>query len=701
MNNSLQYLPLNEDQDEIRLIRIVPYTSRRFPVECTIETVSLRETTKIYESTLSTSNFAGRKLALLWESVSTPDPRNEIAQDKHNPNHPSHRYEWGDYAALSYVWGEAHDTETIVLNKIEVKVQRNLEAALRALSSRAEFNGRYMLWVDAVCINQADSEERSQQIKWMRTIYGNARAVIGWLGREDEQSEKAFDLIDSLSTAWSKGFGEELEHRLREDPEYLGFGNWSALHDIMRRAYWSRLWIIQELVLGSSSAVLYCGNRSVQWEPFCQGIGFLFEYLWTAKDDIMAQEVRTIYPEQRNYPTWSTTSLHLVFRDLWGLSRIEARGGEDRPSFGQLLDLAKSGESQDPRDKVYGLVGMMDPVVARNIVPDYSLSPAQVYAAIAKTFIITQGNLDVLREANPWRQIQSPSWAPDWTWNGRIRHGRVMAGLSGPFWGPKGEPPGNSLGMPYRASGDIPMEVQFSDDGLYLACRGFIVDELDGLAARERGYFDWPQSTIRQPSSTKNVYQTTDGVIEALWRTLVVDRVAGGNKASHRHAAILNIPADFEAAQRQFDDFGWTWLANQTGYYFRWSGWRVANRDFVLHGKRLDSYFTDTIPESANEYDYTEAYCCSIRTGQGRRFITTMNGYMGWGTDNMFGADVNQLQSGDKIAILFGCSTPIVVRPHGRYYKVLGEAYIHGLMDGETVHSLEAGGFVVQDFVFC
>ena len=701
MDNALRYSPLSEGRDEIRLIHIRPYASRSFPVECTIETVSLRATTESYDSIVSKSDFKGRRLALLWESVSAPDPHNEIIQDRHNPDHPSHRYTWGDYAALSYVWGQAHDTEAIVLNGNKLRVQRNLEHALRALSSRAEFSGKYLLWVDAICINQADAQERSQQIKRMRAIYGNARSVIGWLGKPDEQSGKAFDLIDSLSTAWSKGVGEELEHRLREDPTYLGSGNWSALHEIMKRPYWSRLWIIQEIVLGSSSAVLYCGNRSVKWESFCQGIGFLFEYLWTTKDGITDREVRTMYPERRDYPAWSTTSLHLVFRDLWGLSRIESRGGEDRPSFGQLLDLAKSGEAQDPRDKVYGLVGMMDPAVAQTIAPDYSLSPAQVYAAIAKTFITVQGDLEVLREANPWGQMRSPSWAPDWTWNGRIRHGRIMASLSGPFWGPNGEPPGNGLATPYRASGDLSMEIEFSTNGMYLVCRGFIVDEVDGLAAREQGYFSWAENSIQQPKSAENAYQTSDGVIEALWRTIVADRVAGGNRASDRNVAVLNIPADFEAAQRQFDDFGWKWLANQIGYFFRWSGWRIANRSFMLFGKEFDTYFTDTIPETASEYDYTESYCCSNRTGQGRRFITTVNGYMGWGPDNMFGTAVSQLKVGDKIAILFGCSTPLVVRPQGGYHQVLGEAYIHGLMDGESIRHLQEGQFVVHNFVFC
>ena len=244
------------------------------------------------------------------------------------------------------------------------------------------------------------------------------------------------------------------------------------------------------------------------------------------------------------------------------------------------------------------------------------------------------------------------------------------------------------------------MEACFSDDGLYLTCRGFLVDEVDGLSAREDGYFAWAERTIHQPKSEKNAYGSSEGVIEALYRTLVLDRVAGGVRASQRHAAILTMPSEFWKAVPQFRRLGWTWLSNQEGYYFRWSGWRLANSDMTVLGKRLDEYFSEMIPQDANEYDHTEAYSCNNRTGQGRRFITTMNGYIGWGPDNMYDNDQNQVQPGDKIAILFGCSTPIVVRPQGGYFQVLGEAYIHGLMDGEAIAFPETGRHQAQFFTF-
>src|ERR1700728_779556 len=88
-----------------------------------------------------------------------------------------------------------------------------------------------------------------------------------------------------------------------------------------------------------------------------------------------------------------------------------------------------------------GLVGMMDPIVTQNIVPDYKLPISKVYAAVAKTFICVYGNLEFIRVGNTWGQSNPPSWAADWTWDGRNRHARLTAGIYGPFWRQKGHPP--------------------------------------------------------------------------------------------------------------------------------------------------------------------------------------------------------------------------------------------------------------------
>jgi hypothetical protein len=271
----------------------------------------------------------------------------------------------------------------------------------------------------------------------------------------------------------------------------------------------------------------------------------------------------------------------------------------------------------------------------------------------------------------------------------------------GPYWRQKGQPPVVRLALPFRASGDKQMEISFSNGDLLLTCRGFLLDKVDGLAAREAGYFEWLKDTIHQPISEENAYGSHTAVREALSRALLVDRVAGGQRASARHSVILNLPSDFDSAAEQWTKLGWDWLPKQEGYYFRWSGFRVANRDFRVMGKPLDSYFDETIPEDASEYDYTEVFNCTDRACKGRRFMTTMKGYLGWVPDNMFGDNRNQVWTGDEIAIIFGCSTPLCIRPMGGYFQVLGEAYVQGLMDGEALRFLGDGKSGVRDFTFC
>ncbi len=75
--------------------------------------------------------------------------------------------------------------------------------------------------------------------------------------------------------------------------------------------------------------------------------------------------------------------------------------------------------------------------------------------------------------------------------------------------------------------------------------------------------------------------------------------------------------------------------------------------------------------------------------------MATSDGYIGWAPDNIFGAADQQTKRGDLIAVLLGCSTPVVIRPRGRggqTFQVIGEAYVQGLMRGEAFGALRTGG---------
>lgn len=163
----------------------------------------------------------------------------------------------------------------------------------------------------------------------------------------------------------------------------------------------------------------------------------------------------------------------------------------------------------------------------------------------------------------------------------------------------------------------------------------------------------------------------------ALWHTLLLCIVASGERAQKHHAALLSLPSSFRSPKPQFESKGWQWLAGQEGYYFKWEHWRNAHDHFMLGEQPLGSFFTNIIPQDADELTYTEVYCSSERAVQQPRFILTNNGHFGWGPDNMYETgQAKELKVGDKIAILLGCSTPLVIRPMGDKFEVMGEAYV-------------------------
>lgn len=708
MQVSNGYSRLDESRDEIRLITLSPLSNEFDLVDCKLETVSLADLTLDYRNfilSFDNSGLGARKTIRKWfksrslaQESTTPENDDEYC---YTPSTTSYRFIWGDFAALSYVWGDENVSGTIVVNGQEREVTSNLEEALRAFCSRDEFTGGFKLWVDAICINQNDLVERGRQVRRMREIYGTAWTVVAWLGEECDQSHKAIQLVQDLAGFSNDKSRKQLEMWLQEDPGFLGNGSWLALQEFMDRMYWYRLWILQELIMGSSAVLIRCGSSSIEWKTFCAGISLLEEDLWLVKDGLLRRDVDA--QGLTKHPAWSTASIHLVYQDLSVLSRLEETAGDTGDhqylSFGRILDIANWAECMDPRDKVYGLVGLMKPDIAQHLVPDYTIHPLGVYANATKLFIRSSRSLDPIREGNPWGPTKTPSWIADWQWEGRARMSRTENQLWGPYW--LSSKSNASINVPYHASGASKYEATFSGDDLLLTCKGFIIDSVWGLSARGQGYFAWSKASINRTGQWKSIYGDKNATSEALYRTLVADRVSGGNKADARHSVILHLPATFSKAGPRFKKLGWSWLSAQENYYFRWQKWRAANRDFQLGDHKLGSFFNDRVPEGASEFDFTEVYSCFDRTCQKRRLMTTKNGYLGWAPDNIYGGDEEQTRSGDLVVIMFGCSTPMVIRPMGKWFLVVGEAYVQGIMDGEAMEVFVRGKATAQNFTFC
>jgi len=697
------YRPLNEQRAEIRLLKILPDVGG-FPVCCSIETRSLLDLSFGYKHHYLTC--ADGIASTIGDSLRDPDLRKRWRSRAQfsdipamerlaslQPSEELQRFTWGDFASLSYVWGKSRNMRVISVDGREVQVTANLESALRQLRSDGLFSNRFLLWVDALCINQSDVEERAKEVQRMKEIYGSSWTVVAWLGAKTENSDAGIQLLRDMATFRDAGRERELETRLQDDPKFLGSTCWMGLHQLVNCKYWKRLWIIQEVVMGGYSVWIRCGSSIIDWETFCKGIAVLQEHLWLVKDRCLREDV------SQDVGTWATLSSHLIYQDLSVLHQTPL---SDNPglAFGRLLDLAIATECTDPRDRVYALLGLLPNEVASLVRPDYTLSPSVVYTKIAQAFIHGYSTLDLLREGNPWGLSGCPSWAADWTWSGRGRHSRVER----PLWGPADlfPPPQSSIQhfTPFRASGDVGQKVSISDDGL-LTCKGFIIDEISGISARELGYFDWDHDSRSSPRNWRSAYGDFASTRDALVRTMLHDRVNAGQRPEARHNALLHLPSTWQEAGPQFKKRDWRWLAGQEGYYFRWERFREAIDCFALGEWRFGEFFDDNIPADADEYDYTEVYAGAERSAMRRRFITTQDGFMGWAPDNMYGRAKDQVRVRDLIAIVLGCSTPLVIRPKGDVFQMLGEAYVHGVMDGEAMRGLAADQYKLCELVFC
>ncbi|KAF2006132.1 HET-domain-containing protein, partial [Amniculicola lignicola CBS 123094] len=131
------------------------------------------------------------------------------------------------FYALSYTWDQGGGYQDIGCDGRNLRVTKNL---CNFLLQFRETETRQFLWVDAICIDQENFEERSSQVQLMRRIYSDATRVFVWLGNANSTTALAFRLIeDTILDQIDKSIWDE-----------------NAVVELLSRPYWSRVWIIQE-----------------------------------------------------------------------------------------------------------------------------------------------------------------------------------------------------------------------------------------------------------------------------------------------------------------------------------------------------------------------------------------------------------------------------------------------------------------------
>ncbi|KAH8679988.1 heterokaryon incompatibility protein-domain-containing protein [Tricladium varicosporioides] len=614
------------------------------------------------------------------------------------------------YQALSYVWGsfDLEDPCIIELDECRFEVTTNLWRALYYLRSEKE---EVKFWIDAICINQEDLDERSSQVQLMRDIYRGAGRTIVWLGDESFWSLRLFEFLESVSTTrgW-KDDGErqlalkrqkELHGLLAANEEIQKIVERGLYGDIAQRDFWERIWIVQEVAI-SSGVMIYCGPDKMAWQEFCNAI-------WNL-DQASNITMTVDNPNFGGLPNLETIG---IIREL--LSR------HAKLTLGDALASLRRSKATDPRDMVYGLLGLLPNIPIR---PDYlTASPQDVYLSLVEYCIIEEKSLDIItlcRKATS--NLGLPSWVPDWTeswtrpddqqdssWDVanidlppfqlilRYGSGELLRAFS-KFKNPDilRNIEGTELQLTaWSSHGSSDPVATISKSSSVLVASGIYVglttqvgnycyrdDEDDGDLFFFEVFSNWEEIMLdrfgicKDGARGKTIVDVFDQCLDILDRHLTRNEIDFEEEKEKKFQKRKK-----ERAQREEK-----YPPSEATYYGNISiveaFVRTIFTDLDAEFQRVTSTkynkFWDIDGSESTEWAH-EVWASQMSTN--RRLFITDNGYIGLGPVKM--------RKGDQICILYGCSVPIVLRKVNGGVILVGEAYLHGLMDGEALALVE------------
>ncbi|KAI1277316.1 heterokaryon incompatibility protein-domain-containing protein [Xylaria sp. FL0933] len=332
------------------------------------------------------------------------------------------------YTALSYAWGDVKGAHMIFIGDRPLTIGHNLITALRDLRWK---DRPIRLWVDALCINQEDVSERNHQVQQMRSIYSSALETIIYLGGEQNRNVEysAWTFLVRRNATWAMNENGDADPDLPPGRESMTCfcGDLSDVEiDVLQRPWFKRLWVFQEVVV-SKSLSIQCGRRRIPWDDFCKTVLLSPEYhdrygfslRAVGRPDIVRDmfQTRCSYQELHGMghvlPPWRSqvqASKHITLDIL------------------DLLQRTRWLKASDPRDKVFGLLGISSgiDVEDQRFAIDYSQDCCSVYTRFAREIIRATRSYDILSYIDhgligesehigrPHSIPQLPSWVPDW-----------------------------------------------------------------------------------------------------------------------------------------------------------------------------------------------------------------------------------------------------------------------------------------------
>jgi hypothetical protein len=271
------------------------------------------------------------------------------AHHGHLPQYELHTFDLDkapNYIALSYTWGPESPKYSIRVNRRKLQIRANLYAFLQG------FVARGYIWIDQICIDQSNPEEKNHQVRMMAQIYKDCDSMIIWLGSKDSRFREAAD-----------------EFIYKPRPHSLSI----LLHD----DYFTRLWVVQEVLLAREVRII------------CRGMSGLVELPWN--------EVHAV-------ATGSSAWLQQHGNKKAVLALIANQGMNRYEGLRTTVARYSSYQCENPRDKVYGLLGIVRSDERLEV--DYSKLVQEVFLDAARAVQVSkldkpdrvkcQGRLEIL-----------------------------------------------------------------------------------------------------------------------------------------------------------------------------------------------------------------------------------------------------------------------------------------------------------------
>ncbi|ATY61752.1 Heterokaryon incompatibility [Cordyceps militaris] len=699
-----------------------------------------------------------------------------------------------EYDALSYAWdvppsvkgpnrriivdsggGGEHASTLLIYRPLELALLRFSAANARDKGSKHELP----IFIDQICINQDDNDEKAQQVRLMQAIYSHSRRAIVWLGPGTAASDtwytyvraicaegvltelmgprvatimRIFDALTDATIVLTDPV-EMQDHKdlLALTKHFADKYPIAAYLDVLRRSYFSRLWTIQEACL-APKIVVVCGDELLCFDCFRAGMFFYnVQNSWWLFHLTGSVSRKELYMRDAVFDATET------FRRIYSERKAIHERGNRAPLHKILINYSLSNSSRWKvsvslaQDRVYGLLGLTAPddPVKMQLGIYYNIEnqlAAQVRAYTETAgLILEQGHLDMLL-FNQMPKITEglPSWVPDWamdlalpvawaalhepafTAGGLQDAAEVHADASTGRLLLKGGHIGRvtAVGqMTYTTESISDLsQVKYTDAKL-------VFDEVDqfvhaALASRATE----PPSSETLTNTCLRVYDS--GLSFRHFQSKLASPEAGAARLLALQSSIADLGARLLRAAttaRSYSIFNIYATIGITPWYLDYyrattvlhrlargptplagifilaladlvedviglcvASARVQYASLCIalrqrFGRRMLKVTNEQMrsvgldPDVAKGEDMT-AFLANLQRNVGRRVLRTAEGHVGMGP--------REMEPGDEIVVLYGLTTPLVVRPvEGvqQEWTVVGEAYCDGVMNGEAL----------------